>query len=339
MHDNKKKKLIKPALICLLLLLTFTVRSQDFFTLTLSGFEPRKTARNFSVTEVIDGRKNKAYIGWAETGLYDKKRFAVFENPLADEVGNFIIKGIVPKVYTPIAIRVTHLHVSDQRGDVRAEISMEYFLKEGRSRYYYITSTHSVSEIRGADMTHLHSKNLGDAIMQGVNDFAQLNWEKLVNKVEMYDRDNLERGMEISLDPDKIEILNSTKYPDGVFKSFSEFMHNKPSIVSNYKVKPGKNPSLWITENGEKLKIQHGVYGFAHQNQLYILFNNRFYLLEKRDSTFYFVGPYIADQKAYIRNAVGWGAAVGAITATTKGRSYEYKINMNNGFVVGSHGL
>lgn len=89
-----------------------------------------------------------------------------------------------------------------------------------------------------------------------------------------------------------------------------------------------------MVSNGVKSRVKSDVYGFAHNNQLYVLFHKSFYLLRKEKDSFYFTGPHIPDQAAVATGAIIGGAIGGAIAASASGGRSEYKIDLVNGRIV-----
>lgn len=156
----------------------------------------------------------------------------------------------------------------------------------------------------------------------------------MANKNKAYSLKDLINGAKSVPDLTKIEILNTSNYKDGVFKTFNEFINNDPSITESYEIKFRKKIKLWITKAGNKVRIKEGVYGFAHKDQLYILFRKNFYRLQKGEDTFYFTGPHVPDQRAIMTGAVLGGAVGGAIAASVSGEKKVYKTDMNGGFIM-----
>src|SRR5690606_23860269 len=133
-------------------------------------------------------------------------------------------------------------------------------------------------------------------------------WKSLTNKTQSYTMSELLEGTPANPDVSSIAILNTEVYRNGVFAGFSDFLTNAPSDTSGYEVKVGKKVKLWTVSNGVKSRVKSDVYGFAHNNQLYVLFHKSFYLLRKEKDNFYFTGPHIPDQAAVATGAIIGGA-------------------------------
>jgi hypothetical protein len=121
--------------------------------------------------------------------------------------------------------------------------------------------------------------------------------------------------------------MNDTKFKDGYYASFEEFVNNKPSISIDCEVKFDSTVTVVC---GDKEKEAPALYGFAKDNKLYILLHQEFFELERRHDTFFFRGPQKSAQSASKRIAEYYFMT----PRLNSGRYHElYMIDMRSGWV------
>src|SRR5690606_9395495 len=118
---------------------------------------------------------------------------------------------------------------------------------------------------------------------------AQLAAKKTVGQTEkIFTRAQLENPELSFRDVRTMPIVTASKYADGFYASFEEFINNTPSIDIGCKVKVGEMHKIICGSTEEKV---NSIYGYAKDNKVYILYYQEFYLLEKKNLAFYFLGP------------------------------------------------
>lgn len=183
--SGMSKKIInmKTFIYLFTLFLPITLSGQDVYKLSLENVHPPELSVKFKVIKIIDGRKRKDNIGWVQTGAFNRKKIADFNATLVEQIESFLENSITYLNDTPIVVRINHLYISEQTKAMsetgKAEVFMDYFLQADNNKYHYITSTSTVKEHTGADVTNHHSKNIGAAIIEGLKQFSERSWEEI----------------------------------------------------------------------------------------------------------------------------------------------------------------
>jgi hypothetical protein len=85
-------------------------------------------------------------------------------------------------------------------------------------------------------------------------------------------------------------MLTDSQYVRGVYRSFSEFVNNRPSI-SNFVVRKDKLADvLYITEKGQEMTPIRDVWGYCDGKNLYIKSGENYFMLVRVQNSFYFLG-------------------------------------------------
>jgi hypothetical protein len=125
-------------------------------------------------------------------------------------------------------------------------------------------------------------------------------------------------------------ILDAHDFPDGIYATVEEFRNNQPSVLDGYEVEEGKNLSVnWTDGSVEKGLFPY--YALAHNNGLYIRFEQEFYLIEKRSNTLIFFGP---GRSSPGQNTRAWylgGLAGLALASAGTNVRMTYEIDLNTG--------
>jgi len=331
----------------LLLILSVEVYAQKTKVITMAGQSENLEIKGVDIIEVIDGRKDKSNIGWVQTGMANKKRFAVFERPLKEELSGFIEASLIPgDGSSQIVIRVTNLQISEftrfSSESAVAKIELELFLRENDDQNYFIKKAFGKNELRGMDVTTRHPRNIGLALAKALEVFADSSWQQQVQRQIAFSTEQLIEGVDLAqekeivveADLSKVVIFQATRYNDGVHQTFEDFVNNSPSITKGYETMIKKKPKLYFIENGIKtnaIAAKKEVYGFASENKLFVKFVNSYHELAKRDDGFYFIGPHLPDNESVTRNAFLFGAIGAGIAAASTGGRGEYKIDLTTG--------
>ena len=121
-----------------------------------------------------------------------------------------------------------------------------------------------------------------------------------INLVDVLNRGRKLSMREIESNNNKntaIEILNTPRYKKGVYKNFTEFKTNSPSILE-YEVRKGSmGDVLYVKENGAEYPFRNA-WGFCDSTNLFINSGDKYSKLIRRQNSFYFTGFKGVERKA-----------------------------------------
>lgn len=323
-------------------LITFQATGQNLFTVSLYKHYLPKDSISIRVSEVIDARNDKKVIGLVQLGLNNRKEFAVFEKPLLQEIHDLFDRSfLLANSNDAITVRVSRLYISELTlalsETAKTELNIDFFIKDEGDTYFYISSIYVSEESKGIDVTSNHAGNIVNAMQRALILFASR--EKRINSQMGFTRDELLDPDLVFRDVSAMPIVQASQYKDGFFATFDEFINNTPSVDINCKIKMGSKIKVKCNERDKEM--QSGIYGFAKDNQLYILFHQQFYLLEKRNDEFYFAGPRMpGGTSSYAKGWVMAGALGGSIASHSAGYNAIYKVDLSTGgikYVTGIH--
>lgn len=328
---------MKTLSVLLLLLIAFPTLAQNPHTLSLDEVSVPAHDSNFKALLIVDGRKDKSHIGWVQTGMMNKKRIARFIRPFDQELDDmFNRSGLLTTSSTGFIIRVTRLYINEitmaTREIARAEVSCDLFKIAGTDSCYFVASVFGVSEQRGMDVTNKHADNIAKAFEKAILDFASKKVSAAQQARKFFHVNDLGKETVLAKDLSSIAILNTSQYQNGIFTTFEDFLNNRPSITARYEVREGKTTKLWrVDETGKRVRIQEGVYAFAKDNALYILFNKEFFPLERKKRSFQFIGRSTPDSGAVMTGGLIGGAIGGAIAGASSATRKIYEIDLDGG--------
>lgn len=323
-------------------LITFQATGQNLFTVSLDKYYLSKDSISVRVSEVIDGRKDKKVIGLVQLGLNNRQEFAIFEKPLLQEIHDLLNRSHLLAISNEaVIVRVSRLYISELTlalsETAKAELSLDVFIKDEGDAYFYISSIYVSEESKGIDVTAKHAENIVKAIQKALILFASR--EKRVNSQMGFTREDLMNPDLTFRDASSMPIVQALQYKDGFFATFDEFINNMPSVDINCKIKMSSKIKVKCDDSDKEM--ESGIYGFANNNQLYVLFHQQFYLLEKRNDEFYFAGPRMPGRTSSY--AKGWmmaGALGGSIASHSASYNAIYKVDLSTGgikYVTGIH--
>ena len=139
--------------------------AQKFYQISLDDFEIETNEINFTVSEIIDARKDKNSLGVIQTGLNNKRNFAVFEKPGLDEIEELLKTSGLYKEHNGLSLRITALKISENaltwKETAKAELNIDFFIRHD-DLYYYVSSVFASVEPKGLDVTaHASGKYCG----------------------------------------------------------------------------------------------------------------------------------------------------------------------------------
>jgi hypothetical protein len=320
-------------ILLLLLIIPETLLCQELYTISLKKKSLNTQLLNFKISEIIDARKDKNIVGVIQRGLKNKKDLAVFESPGLQEISELLQRsGVVSENSdSSIVIRVNTLYITELSRSLnesaKAELGIDFFTKLSDGTYQYISTDYSTFETRMFDVTSLHTDNIVKVIELSFSKFSKSKpqvLDKIVNYQDLIDPD-------FSLITKQLPILTDTVYLNGYYASFNEFIENSPSIDIGCKIR--LDQGVKIKCSGEPDKMVDGIYGFAKDNKLFVLFHNDFYPLEREEDIFFFKGPKVIGpgSQAVKRGWLVAGAAGVAVASSYSGYKDIYVIELSNG--------
>jgi hypothetical protein len=332
------KSLLMYKLFLLFLFAHFFCSAQDNYIIHLNNVSIEAASENdFKICYVIDGRKNKKNIGWVQTGLANKTRIANFEKPFDREITHLLDRSeLLSSDTTAWIILVSRLHISESPKGAsemaRAEVALDFFKPFGGDSCYFFGSTFGSFEQLGMDVTKKHAENISRAFEKAIDSFKRRRSHPSVEKKPYLLADLLSENFTVR-NLSSIAILNASRYADGIFETFNDFLLNKATFNAEYDASIGKSISLWRIDANRKKRIREGVVAFAKDNQLYYLFHENFYPLEKKRGTFQFIGPGVFHRNKTGHPRLG-GFLGGALTASTSARRRIYQLDLENGRLI-----
>lgn len=319
--------------------LSITTYGQDLFTISLEKFSIKRDSIPFKVSEVIDGRKDKKIIGIIQLGLSNRKDFAVFEKPGLQEIEDLMGRSGLISKENGLVMRVSKLYISEitqtWKETAKAELSVDFFILQ-QNDYYYLTSIYTTAEPNGVDVTREHASNIVTVLKKSLTQFTSR--MSKIDQAESFTREELMDPTYGFRNVSTMPIVQATQYKDGYYTTFDEFVNNEPSLDIQCKIKLGANPKIKCGDKEEST----GIYGFAKDNQLYVLFHQHFYLLEKNKNGFFFQGPRETSSRAMGDLAKGWvtaGALGGGLGFSSHQYNAFYSIDLSSGSIKNATGL
>jgi hypothetical protein len=279
----------KATLAILFLIASLNAQAQKLYPISLDEFILNADEINLSVSEIFDARKDNKSLGVVQTGLNNRPRFAVFEKPGMTEIEDLLKTSGLFSPDRGLAIRFTVLKISEyttiftETG--KAEVSIDFFIRYD-SLYYYITSVFSSAEPVGIGVTYKQAENLVTTFEDALIIFSKQKHEPKPDLA--FTKEELSDPYLVLREPLSMPILTDKRIKEGYFASYEEFINNQPSISIDCKV---KSTSPLTVKCGDVVKEVPNLYGYAHDNKLYILYHEEFHELMKRNDTFYFNGP------------------------------------------------
>jgi hypothetical protein len=310
-----------------------TAQAQKFYKISLKDFKIDAKDINFTISEIIDARSDKNTIGIVQSGLNNKSTFATFESPGFGEVEQ-LLKNSGLYAHDGLSLRINVLKISENttliKETAKAELNIDFFIRHA-DLYYYISSVFTSAEPGGIDVTKKQAANIVTAIEKALVMFSQQKNE--VDPTRSFSLEDLQDPKLELRDPSSVPILTSEKLNDGYFASFDEFLNNEPSISIDCRIKLSAPVRAICNEVTREVPT---LYGFSHNNKLYILYHREFHELEKRNDTFYFYGPSKISKSPTTALATTYFGAMGIVDRELSGRgkySSLYMLDIKTGMV------
>lgn len=317
-----------------MLVIAVAAHSQGTYKISLSNISI-DPAGSFKVNRVIDGRKNKVDIGRVQpNGWKARPKIAILDQPLERAMQDLLMQSYLTSTTADgFIMRVTRVAISEVKTKKNmsktalAEVAFDVFRMRGIDSCYYAGSTIGRAEETGWDVSQRHSENIGHALEDAIRHLVI----KQPDSPQHFAIADLDQENFSFRDADNVPVLIEEQHPDGVFISYDEFLSNKPSITSGYEVEIGSTVKLFrLDEGGKKEQVSEGVYALCKNNELYVQFNKKFYLLQRRSGSFHFIGPALVDPTGR-RTWILFGATGVALESALKSVKIHYRIDLDSG--------
>ncbi len=221
--------------------------------------------REFYITEVIDGRKNKNNIGYTRNWS-DKKTDITLEPNMVTAIQNFADLSLpYDSNLTPIILKVLYLNVKEERISIskktaRAEIKLGFYKEDalGLKKVFEIEhyEDHDFGDFSDEEISDIYEKRIRNVLIHCFNEFSQKEWKNeksdtYVNRQTLANPSEFEKLSITKRDP----LLKWTniisykrirgKHTEGWGISYIGFSENKKLILpfiysfDKYRIKPG----------------------------------------------------------------------------------------------------
>lgn len=308
---------------------------QSIFRISLGKTKINTDSIHFNVGEVIDARHDQKIVGVIQRRVTNRKALAMLQKPGLTEIDDVLKRSGIFEQNNGLVIRVSRFQISEitRRWEevAKTELSIDLFISRN-GQYVYLTSTYATVEMDGTDVTVYHVDNIVTCLQKAL---TQLSAKEKTDKPEkMFTRDQLQNPDLTFWNISSMPIVQTTKYADGFYTSFDEFINNKPSIDIGCKVKVGETHKVTC---GTTRQNVNSIYGYAKDNKVYILYYQDFYQLEKKNSGFYFLGPTERSTRGFTdyNKSIFLPASMGGMPTHSK----VYSIDLTSGGVENITGL
>jgi hypothetical protein len=339
MNYSGLHRLARAAIIIFFVATISDARAQKFYEISLHDFKIETDEINFTVAEIIDARRDKNSLGVIQTGLNNKRNFAVFEKPGLREIEELLKNSGLYSEHNGLSLRINSLKISENalswKETAKAELNIDFFIRHN-DLYYYVNSVFASVEPKGLDVTHMQAENIVDVVGSALIIFS-----KQKNEVSPDRTFTLEELMDptVSLrDPLSMPIMKDQKLKEGYYATFEEFVNNAPSIDIDCKIK-FSSPVKTIC--GEVVTDVPTLFGFAFQDKLYIMYHHQFFELEKKHNTFFFdANPRLSKNSPDdVTDGDFTASAIVGMFDSSRTSSFIYMLDIKTGTVKGITGF
>ena len=328
-------------------LLLCTIASFESIAQTVISLEKEKIASLtpvFSITEIIDARSEKNWIGIVQKGLSNRKELARFKNDLQTEF-LALINGSIDKnkSLTGLVMRVVKATINERTlltsETANAELIVEFYMERDQ-QLYLLKSVASNKTSYGADVTGKHGKNISDCLEECL---SQVN-DHLANGYAFESRNAVSRPLlsrvPIVTDTFSYPILTADSLQAGIYKNFIEFRNNLPTLGQNFSVKKKRNDfGQYFKAQRQDLLVDgqkvENIWGYSDGQKIFIKLGEEFFEVFIEDGFFWFLGYELSNFEV---DLVPASALLSAFTGFALSLNYnvqskqrKYVINLGNG--------
>ena len=255
--------------------------------------------------EVVDVRSDSSCIGFRNRRTEKNNQTLQFSAGLKSDLETFLNKNshygngpyaavLVVKNYWVNEFGVDEDEedkISDNRSGKynfrKSALRATFDLYLSRDDAYYVAYRFDTLATAFLGILDFADNYLGPLLISSVSRLQEINPDVHIANKRKFSRKEFENYYEQRWDK---PILKSNQYVKGVYKNFTEFVNNQPSIVQ-YVVKKDKLVDmLYIPVGKDQLSPARDVWGYCDGNKIFIKSGENFYPLVRVQNAFYFLG-------------------------------------------------
>jgi hypothetical protein len=250
-------------------------------------------------------------------------------------------------------LRVHRLQISERTGATSEKATVELivdFLRPEGTGYVTVLRAAQVVESSGIEVTGKHAGNITKALQ---NCLLQLNGTTAATSrapltlAQLQQPDNALQPLEL------YPIMQAAQPKPGIYRTFEQFCQNTPenlrlAIIARTPRKEGEWAGIddvevyYEDEPGNRTPIRDA-WGYSDGQNVYILHQRHFFLLERSGNSYSFLGHSQADPQAVANGALVGGVVGGALggaiggavaAANTSGHKQLHDLHLLTGHVV-----
>lgn len=301
----------------------------------------------FYITQIIDARSDKEFVGIVQRGLNNKVEPAQFGAGFQQELKNCFARYLHPKPgLTPLIVRILKLNVFERTLPTSetaiAELVVEFYSRVGQD-LVLIKSAGSTVTSTGLDVTRSHARNISLSMQDCLNQINTVLQKKqqstfAVSSVEyqkLFDTPDI-------LKENNYPIVNDKTFNKGVYRNFIEFRDNAPGISGfDFKERSRAMSDATAATRGvikTKGEVLENAWGYCDGEQIFIKVGEEFFPVFQEDRIFWFDGYDISDFRTKV-SIPGRSILMGAFTGyffyqirmAWNSKRVKYAINLGNG--------
>jgi hypothetical protein len=271
----------------------FSQRKKDFF------IEPllyKTTNSLYKTITFVDSREDTASFGFIQKGFFKRTIKVIPTIPLSTQLQSVLNSSIDKTALNgELLFDLRRLQFSEIKENVNREIGYCYFhalmyAKQGE-KYYDIRVIDTIISV--------YSKNATEKLLyqagKQISDFLQS--ALLQEPVDSTYFSLLQVLKMDSIEKSKLPLYCSkNNYKDGIYYGYNSFANQTPDLPIEVNMKNGRIKSIMTPTDkmGEYKKVPNNmVYAIVNNNIPYIVKNDRYCMLIKKNGNFYFTLPMI----------------------------------------------
>src|SRR5688572_30188107 len=133
MNYSRLHRLARAAIIIFFVASFPDAHAQKFYQISLQDFKIERDEINFTVSELIDARRDKNSLGVIQTGINNKRNFAVFEKPGLVEIEELLKTSGLYSEHSGLCLRINSLKISENaltwKETAKAELNIDFFIR------------------------------------------------------------------------------------------------------------------------------------------------------------------------------------------------------------------
>lgn len=273
----------------------------------------------FKDVVVLDNRIDTTKVGIAQIGAFNKQVPARFNAPAAIAIQQYILDLInsTNKGSEQLLINLRQLSTlektlsASERGFV--DFAADAYIQKNDSEYVKVFSIDTTYLVKGMDVTKATCAKVPEAISYMVaqiaaTDLLKTDFSKRISFAE------IRSG--INKDWAQLPVNSAPFYVKGVYKTFEDFRNNNIDTVGYAVVNITDTTFKVFTHNEDgsfdTRRVVKKIWGINDGHQSYILFENDFVPLVRKNNTFFFTAN-VTNTQAAITGAAAGGASFGLV--------------------------